>query len=217
MARSQIVEVEAARWDALVRGLGVTDVYYTRGFIEASAPLAGGRPALLDLAGDEGHVLFPCIVREDPADVVTPYGYGGPVAVGERPPVGQFAARYEDWCRERGAVSSFVVFHPLFGNHAGEVAAGFHHTAMAGTVAWRLDRGDVFGAMHRHHRRMVRRARAEGFDVAVEAAPAGWGWLALPGRGAARRPRRLRRRLRADDAPAGRLAVLPLRRGVLAR
>src|SRR3954451_24589112 len=207
MARSQIVEVEAARWDVLVRGLGVTDVYYTRGFIEASAPLAGGRPALLDLAGDEGHVLFPCIVREDPADVVTPYGYGGPVAVGERPPVGQFAGRYEDWCRERGAVSSFVVFHPLFGNHAGEVAAGFHHTTMAGTVAWRLDRGDVFGAMHRDHRRMGPRARAEGPGRAC-------GGLRRRRRGGARRPRRLRRRLRADDAPAGRLAVLPLRRGV---
>jgi Acetyltransferase (GNAT) domain len=172
MAPSQLVEVEPARWDALVRGLGVTDVYYTRGFIEASAPLAGGRPAFLDLAGDEGHVLFPCIVREDPLDVVTPYGYGGPLAVGDRPPVGEFAARYEDWCREQGAVSSFVVFHPLFGNDAGEMAAGFHRTAMAGTVAWRLDRGDVFGSMHRHHRRVVRRARAEGFEVAVDAAPA---------------------------------------------
>ena len=30
MVPSQLVEVEPARWDALVRGLGVTDVYYTR-------------------------------------------------------------------------------------------------------------------------------------------------------------------------------------------
>src|SRR4051794_41968905 len=66
-------EVEPGRWDELVRSLGVTDVYYSRGFVEASAPLAGGEATFLRMGG----VLFPCVVRSDPVDVVTPYGYGG--------------------------------------------------------------------------------------------------------------------------------------------
>jgi hypothetical protein len=170
MPARELVEVEPERWDALVRGLGVSDVYYRRGFVEASAALAGGTPTLLHLPGDAGHVLFPCVVREDPVDVVTPYGYGGPLAVGDRPPATDFAPAYQGWCERRGALSSFVVFHPLFGNDGSEVAAGFHRIPMTGTVAWALE-GDVFAAMHRHHRRVVRRACADGLEAAVEPAP----------------------------------------------
>jgi serine/alanine adding enzyme len=171
----ELVEVEPARWDALVRDLGVSDVYYARGLVEASAPLAGGAPALLHLTGADGDVLFPCVVRRDPVDVVTPYGYGGPLGVGARPPLEEFAAAYQAWCERRGAVSSFVVFHPLFANDASEVAAGFHRNALAGTVAWPLEGRDIFAAMHKHHRRVVRRARAEGYEVAIDPQPAGLG------------------------------------------
>jgi serine/alanine adding enzyme len=147
-------EVEPARWDGLLRSLGVTDVYYSRGYVEASALLAGGTAAFLH--DDDGGV-FPCVVRPDPVDVVSPYGYGGPLG-----PV----PAYEAWCRERGVVSSFVVFHPLFANDA----PGFRRSALAGTVAWRLE-GDLLAGMHRHHRRVVRRA-SEAFEVAIEVAPA---------------------------------------------
>jgi serine/alanine adding enzyme len=156
-----LAEVEPARWDDLLRSAGVTDVYYTRGFVEASALLAGGTATFLHL---DGRVLFPCVVREDPVDVVTPYGYGGPLGDGPG-----FAAAYEAWCAERGVVSSFVVFHPLFGN--AESSPGFRRTALAGTVAWPLSDGDLLGGMHRHHRRAVRRAQ-QGYEVAIEVAPA---------------------------------------------
>ncbi len=168
----ELVEVEPARWDALVRWLGVSDVYYARGFIDASAALVGGTAALLDLPGDDGHVLFPCVVRQDPLDVVTPYGYGGPLGVGDRSPLAEFPARYEAWCDRRGVLSSFVVFHPLFANAASEAAAGFHRSALAGTIAWPLEDRDLFGAMHKHHRRVVRRARADGLTVSIERVPA---------------------------------------------
>jgi hypothetical protein len=127
-----MVEVEPARWDALVRDLGVSDVYYSRGFVEASAPLAGGEATFLVLDGAEGSVLFPCIVRSDPVDVVTPYGYGGPLGVGPEPPLAELAGRYRAWCARRGVVSSFVVFHPLFGNAA---AAGPEGSGPAGSRA----------------------------------------------------------------------------------
>ena len=43
---------------------------------------------------------------------------------------------------------------------------------LGGTVAWRLDEsGDLFGGMHRHHRRVVRKALAAGVDVSAEVAP----------------------------------------------
>jgi hypothetical protein len=72
MPAAELVEVEPAQWDPLVRSLGVTDVYYSHGFVSASAPLARGAPTLLHAGGPGGDLLFACIVREDPVDVVTP-------------------------------------------------------------------------------------------------------------------------------------------------
>jgi hypothetical protein len=166
------VEVEPSRWDELLARLGVTDVYYTRGFVEASAPLAGGAPVFLHLEGGDGDVLFPAIVRSSPSDVVSPYGYGGPLGVGRAPPLDAFAGAYGEWCRERGALSSFVVFHPLFGNAEAGGRLGFRASALAGTVAWPLGGGDdLLTGMHKHHRRIVRRAEAQGCDVRVTPAP----------------------------------------------
>jgi len=166
------VEVAPQRWDEVLRAAGLTDVYYSRGFVQASAALVDAEPVLLRLARGGGDVFLACLVRRDPTDVVTPYGYGGPAGAGEDPPLAAFPAAYEAWCTQRGAVSSFVVFHPLLGNARSEAAAGFRRTPLAGTVAWPLQRPDLVATMHKHHRRLVRRARAAGYDVAVEPAPA---------------------------------------------
>ena len=164
-------EVEPQRWDDELRAAGVTDVYYSRGFVRASAAIYGAEPVLLRLRGDAGEVFLACLVRRDPTDVVTPYGYGGPVGAGADPPLAEFPAAYEAWCERRGAVSSFVVFHPLLANAESAAAGGFRRFPLAGTVAWRLEQPDLLAAMHKHHRRLVRRAGREGYDVTVDPAP----------------------------------------------
>jgi serine/alanine adding enzyme len=172
-----LVEVEAARWDDELRAAGLSDVYYARGYVEASALLAGGTPVLLQLTGAGGSMFLACVVRGDPADVTTPYGYGGPAGAGERPPLAAFPAAYQEWCERRGIVSSFVVFHPLLRNADSPAGAAFRRSPLAGTVAWPLQ-GDLLGAMDRHHRRLVRRAQAGGHAVAVDPAPVGLGEFA---------------------------------------
>jgi hypothetical protein len=158
-------EVPPSRWDALLAELGITDVYASHGFVAASAPLAGGEPVLLH---DGEGLAFPLLVRSDPADVVTPYGYGGPLGT----PRPDFADAYAAWCAGRGIVSSFVVFHPLYRNGDAAAALGFQPTALAGTVAWPLDVPDLVAAMHKHHRRIVRRALTEGTETTVTRDPA---------------------------------------------
>jgi serine/alanine adding enzyme len=165
-----LVEVDAACWDDELRAAGLFDVYYSRGYVAAAARLADGSPVLVRLAGPGGSVFLAGIVRSDPADLVTPYGYGGPVGAGERPPLAEFAAAYQAWCERRGIVSSFAVFHPLLDNTDSPAAAAFHRTALAGTVAWPLH-DDLLAAMDKHHRRLVRRAQADGHEVTVERAP----------------------------------------------
>lgn len=172
MSATRSIEVEPGRWDDLRRALGVTDVYSARGYVEASAVLAGGEPVYLHVEGPGGNVLFAALVRGDPVDLTTPYGYGGPLALGEDPPLAEFASAYSEWCGERGAVSTFVAYHPLHGNASYAEETGFRASPMAGTIAWPLADRDLAARMHRHHRRSVRRAEAAGLEVRVTVGPA---------------------------------------------
>jgi serine/alanine adding enzyme len=146
-------------WNGLLEELGFVDVYLTREYVEVSTVLEPGRP--LFLSG--GAAVFAAILREDPPDVTTPYGYGGPVGHG-------FWQPYEDWCRASGVVTTFVRFHPLYTNQR-EVPSSVRVEPIAPTVAWRLDAGDLYERMHRHHRRVARKAVAAGVEVAATHAP----------------------------------------------
>ena len=120
-ANEPVREVPADEWDALLAGLALPDAYLLRAYVESACVLDPGEPVLLHLADGGGDVVLACIVREIPdaaaRDVTTPYGYGGPVGVGDEPPVAAFYEQYEGWCAGRGVVSTFVRFHPLFANH----------------------------------------------------------------------------------------------------
>jgi serine/alanine adding enzyme len=158
-------EVEPEDWNALLERLGADDVYLRREYVESACRLEPGRPTFLHAEG----AVFACIVREigGRADVTTPYGYGGPVAVDPRAaPV--FYDAYEDWCRQRGVVSTFVRFHPLYANQR---YARIHTEPLGSTIAWRLGEGNLFARLHAHHRRAIRRAQRAELEVTVEGSP----------------------------------------------
>ena len=139
-------EVPPEEWDGLE-----LDAYYRRPYVEASA-LGEGRPFLLEHEG----AVFAGIERDAPRDVVTPYGYGGPTGDG-------FWPAYEEWARERGVVTTFVRFHPLYANQRG---APIHVEELAPTVAWRLGEGrDLLAGLHFKHRNKVRKAEKAGATV----------------------------------------------------
>ena len=161
---SGIAEVPHDEWDDRLDTLGLTDAYLRLGYLHSAAVLTPGEPVLLHHAGEDGDVAFAALVREGPIDLITPYGYGGPVTAGARPPVAGFSEAYGEWCRARGAVSTFALFHPLYANQ--ELGFGFEVQPLAGTIAWDLASGrDLMAGMHRHHRRMVRRALNGGAEV----------------------------------------------------
>src|SRR5882762_3598519 len=99
-----------------------------------------GRSVYLFLSAEGGSVAFPCIVRES-RDLgirdVTTVGYGGPLARGADPPIERFHAGYGRWCLDHKIVTTFVRFHPLFGNHR-YAGPDFHPQQVEGTVSWPL-------------------------------------------------------------------------------
>jgi serine/alanine adding enzyme len=155
-----LTEVEPEAWDALLEERGVTDVYFKRDYVEASAQLEPGRAVFLRSES----AVFAAIVRADPRDVITPYGYGGPIGT-------DFWRHYDEWCRANEIVTTFVRFHPLYGNQR-DAASNVLVEPLAGTVAWRLDaEGDLFERMHRHHRRVIRKAQEAGLEASMTVAP----------------------------------------------
>ena len=158
------MEVAAGDWNALLARLGLGDIYLTREYVESACLLEPGTPSFLHAEG----TVFPCILREvrDRVDVTTPYGYGGPVA--RAGGAEAFYAAYQDWCRERGVVSTFVRFHPLYANAR---YARLPTEPLGPTVAWRLHGDGLFERLHPHHRRVIRKTQAAGLEVTVSEDP----------------------------------------------
>jgi serine/alanine adding enzyme len=162
------LEVDRDRWEPLLEKLGCTDAYYLRGFLESAALALGGEAAFLHLGDQHGDVVFACIVRGVPGTDVrdaTTFAYGGPLGVGVAPPVEQFYEAYERWCTRNRVVTTFVRFHPLFGNQRFG-GGSFHLEQVEGSVSWELD-GDLLARMHPHHRRLIRKAQAAKVHIMV--------------------------------------------------
>ena len=174
--QSALAEVDPLAWDDLLEELGCADAYLLREYVEGASLLEPGRATFLHLADAGGDVVFACLVREIPdgggLDVVTPYGYGGPVAVGERTRAERFYELYDRWCVERRIVTTFVRFHPLFTNHR-LAPPRFRVETLAPTIGWRLDAGDLLGRVHQKHRNVVRKALSAGVKVTAQAGPPG--------------------------------------------
>jgi hypothetical protein len=79
---------------------------------------AGTRALCAAWRSDRGSVLYPFLLRDlrplgaDAADLITPYGYGGPFFWGEERDAvaGGFWARFGEWARAENVVSEFVRF-----------------------------------------------------------------------------------------------------------
>jgi hypothetical protein len=113
------------------------------------------------------------IPRRKGLDVTTPYGYGGPVAVGEEPPVARFYELYERWCEARQIVTTFIRFHPLFENHR-QAPSEFRVEPLGPTIGWRVDaERDLLAEMHQKHRNVVRKAAGAGIAVETTEGAAG--------------------------------------------
>jgi hypothetical protein len=153
-------EVPAREWDDLLDAQGLSDAYLRYGYVSAAATLEPSEAKLLVVETRDGGVAFPLLVRPIPhesglLDVTSPYGYGGPVGFGAAPPWKTFHAAYEQWCSDNRIVTTFVRFHPLYGNQR-HAASSVKVEPQAGTVGMRIDEGrDLLAQMDKHHRRTI--------------------------------------------------------------
>ncbi len=181
---------DAERWREALRRCPRRDVYYTPEYALA-AESAGDTAAVavMECGGDA--IVHPVMIRDlsvlpwasaapVPAarcDVITPYGYGGPLCSADDPTrrdglMREFDRQFRDLCRRRGAVSEFIRFHPLLATHRG--MAGDLNLVHRGETVWleiSTDEERVMAAMSPAARNKVRRARRGGVVVRAQAGP----------------------------------------------
>jgi hypothetical protein len=99
-------------WEAFWAESPGREVYFHPAWARVNA--AGGRPLAAIWEGEGGRVLYPFLLRETgmegASDIVTPYGYGGPLFWGadREAAVRAFWPRFDAWAAEAGVVAEVV-------------------------------------------------------------------------------------------------------------
>ncbi len=102
------------RWEAFWADSPGREVYAHPAWARLHA--AGGRPFAAIWEGERGRVLYPFLLRETgmdgATDIVTPYGYGGPLFWGaDREAAARaFWPRFDAWAAEAGVVAEVIRF-----------------------------------------------------------------------------------------------------------
>ena len=105
------------------------DIYFNENYAKLYEKTENGRAENFHFKSELGEVKNLFLIREIPIkingetyyDIVTPYGYGGPVITSLRQGkkdelIQEFNESFLEYCNQKSIVSEFVRFHPMIGN-----------------------------------------------------------------------------------------------------
>ena len=150
----------------------IPDIYYEPAYPRLYETIEHGRALRICVDNEFGSVVSPVILRRIPIeteepyyDLVTPYGYGGPLITalkGDKAQLIQsFEAAMQAFAAENRVVSEFVRFHPILGN-ALDFAPVYHSQWDRKTVGADLGTYAIEEEFSRSVLKYVRRAEKAG-------------------------------------------------------
>ncbi|MGQ3376829.1 peptidoglycan bridge formation glycyltransferase FemA/FemB family protein [Priestia endophytica] len=106
---------------------GISDIYFDDNYGKLYERVENGEAAIFDFSGRYGRIKNQFIKREIPIsiikseqyyDIVTPYGYGGPLIIDCLPSkkkelLKEYHNAFMQYCIQNNIVSEFVRFHPI--------------------------------------------------------------------------------------------------------
>jgi Acetyltransferase (GNAT) domain len=109
-------------WNTYIEKFPKLDVYYSKEYVHLFADVEEGVPEAVYYENKDGKVFYPFIKRKIPLkegyyDIVTPYGYGGPILEGDRSVITPFYSQFKKDCVDHNIITETVRFHPLLKNH----------------------------------------------------------------------------------------------------
>lgn len=109
----------------------IVDIYFEENYGKLYEKMEKGNSILFEYKTNLGHIRHLFIKREIPTkingktwyDLVTPYGYGGPIILnvgtqGVDELVNEYEKEFQKYCEENFIVSEFVRFHPIYNNES---------------------------------------------------------------------------------------------------
>lgn len=159
------------------------DVYYLPEYGKLCETMEEGRCERFEYRSSNGYIINVFIKRPVPwlvngeqyYDIVTPYGYGGPIIIDavERESLKyEYAKAFEIYCKENKIVCEFIRFHPIFQNFK-DVDDSYEVIYSRHTVGTNLMNFDdpVQSEFSKSLRRDNRRAIEKGVTVTLDSSP----------------------------------------------
>lgn|SRR5699024_5023228 len=104
------------------------DIYFTKEYAKVNELIENGEAKFFEIKSKNGHITHSAIKREIQTkiggekyyDLITPYGYGGPIIhdySNKQQLIKEFNECFGIYCNNNNIVSEFVRFHPVFQNY----------------------------------------------------------------------------------------------------
>lgn len=108
-------------WSRFIERFPMLDIYYSQEYVNLFADVEEGIPEAVYYENENGKVFYPFIKRkidlkEGYFDIITPYGYGGPVLEGKHSIIIPFYQKFTEYCIHNNIVTETVRLHPLLKN-----------------------------------------------------------------------------------------------------
>ncbi|MCL6572219.1 MAG: GNAT family N-acetyltransferase [Bacillus sp. (in: Bacteria)] len=111
------------QWDEVIKNFRDIDSYYSFEYGKIFAEIEKGKILAAYFEKNTTRIFYPFIRRQVPYgekgmyDIVTPYGYGGPLIEGGYTPLREFYIQFGNYCKQNRIITETIRFHPLYGNH----------------------------------------------------------------------------------------------------
>ena len=181
-------------WDDMVAGMDECDVYFHRTLCQAFAEYEGCVTRMVRFRRGESVIVYPFFLRRiaslpflhspeywnDYSDIVSPYGYGGPMVnvveddEQERGWVwSEFLIAFHAYCLDQKIVSEFARLHPFLQNHRHlKVSNGLERRGSVITLDLSQSDEELWQGFTKENRKKIRRAQANGLRVEEANTPA---------------------------------------------
>jgi serine/alanine adding enzyme len=155
------------------------DIYFAFEYGKLYEKIENGSSEIFNFSSSYGEISYMFIKRKinlrlsnlDYYDIVTPYGYGGPVILNcthKEKLLSDYKEQFSKYCNENSIISEFVRFHPLINNQVDfhEVLEVFFNRQ---TVAVNLKVDDVFMTeLSSKCRNTIRKAKKIGVRTSID-------------------------------------------------
>lgn len=162
------------------------DIYFEEKYGRLYEKMENGKVNTFEYKNELGSIKNMFIKREIPIkidnkiyyDLITPYGYGGPIIMNfvnnesKHKLVQEYYKSFRDYCEENYIVSEFIRFHPILGNY-NDFKDIYNVQYMRKTLGTSLKDFDdpVQSEFSKSCRKVIRRALRDGITFKIEENP----------------------------------------------